>query len=198
MDAVAVGAPRRFSLASLPATPWRNGGGQTREIACVPGASGDFDWRLSVATIAQSGAFSPFPGVDRIITLLSGAGVRLRVGAGQRVHALTTPLAPFAFSGDEAVQAELVGECQDFNVMVRRERLRADVAVHRAALTLGAAEGGAVLVTAGVWTLATAAGDMRLTGGEGAWWQAGWDAALTPQDADATVLAVRILARDGA
>ncbi|HEU4539125.1 MAG TPA: HutD family protein, partial [Polyangiaceae bacterium] len=70
----------RFSLDALPAQPWKNGGGTTREIAAMPpdaGTSG-FAWRVSVAEIARPGPFSAFPGVDRQIVLLAGEGVRLR------------------------------------------------------------------------------------------------------------------------
>ena len=70
---------RRFALADIVPTPWKNGGGATREIACWPPGTGldSFDWRISVATIAADGAFSVFAGIDRSITLLSGDGVRL-------------------------------------------------------------------------------------------------------------------------
>ena len=210
MSVVTHGALRRFSLATLPVTPWRNGGGETREIACVPPGAEDFDWRLSVATIAQSGAFSRFAGVDRVITLLTGPGVRLRLD-GEVVHELTTPLVPFAFAGETDVHAELVGECQDFNVMVRRERLRADVRVQRAAAP-GATtpahardalwtstEGGAVLVTGGAWALsAPAGGAQTLAAGEGAWWEGAADWRIAPASPGATILIVRLLARDGA
>jgi environmental stress-induced protein Ves len=58
--------------------PWKNGGGQTTEIAVSAGASlADFDWRVSIAEINADGPFSAFAGVDRTLVLLSGAGVRL-------------------------------------------------------------------------------------------------------------------------
>lgn len=43
--------------------PWKNGGGVTVEIAIhPPGASVNaFDWRISMATVAQDGPFSSFP-----------------------------------------------------------------------------------------------------------------------------------------
>ena len=55
--------------AGLVAAPWKNGGGCTTEIAIAPpGASLDaFEWRISLATIAASGPFSAFPGVDRTL-----------------------------------------------------------------------------------------------------------------------------------
>ena len=51
--------------------PWKNGGGETAEIAVSPAGAGfdDFDWRISTAIVAQSGPFSGFPGVDRVLTL---------------------------------------------------------------------------------------------------------------------------------
>ncbi|MBN7823193.1 HutD family protein, partial [Bowmanella yangjiangensis] len=47
------------------AMPWKNGGGSTLELAICPvGASlDDFDWRISSASVASSGAFSRFPGI---------------------------------------------------------------------------------------------------------------------------------------
>ena len=64
----------------LRAAPWKNGGGSTTEIAISPPDAGfdDFDWRISVATIAADGPFSAFAGIDRVITLLAGAGVLLQ------------------------------------------------------------------------------------------------------------------------
>ena len=89
----------RFALADIAPTPWKNGGGATREIACWPPGTGldSFDWRISVATIAADGAFSVFSGIDRSITLLSGDGVLLHGERG--THRLDQPHVPFAFAG---------------------------------------------------------------------------------------------------
>ena len=98
--------------------PWKNGGGVTREIVCLPPGAGmnDFDWRVSIAHIASDGPFSAFPGIDRVITLLSGGGVHLLGDDGQVDHPLDTPLAPFAFAGEAAIHAHLLaGDCHDFN-----------------------------------------------------------------------------------
>ena len=91
----------RFDTASLAAAPWKNGGGTTREIAAWPQGAGidGFDWRVSIATIDQAGPFSAFAGVDRVIMLLDGSGVRLRSGGGRIDHRLDRPQAPFAFAG---------------------------------------------------------------------------------------------------
>ncbi|WP_305230098.1 HutD/Ves family protein, partial [Klebsiella pneumoniae] len=71
---------QRFDLNQIAASPWKNGGGSTREIACWPPGAGmeAFGWRISVATIDQPGPFSAFAGVDRQIMLLDGDGVHLR------------------------------------------------------------------------------------------------------------------------
>ncbi len=70
----------RFALDAIAPTPWKNGGGTTREIAVrPPGAGMDaFAWRVSVADIVADGPFSAFPGIDRQIALLDGAGVHLQ------------------------------------------------------------------------------------------------------------------------
>jgi hypothetical protein len=112
--------------------PWKNGGGRTTEIAAYPpGAAIDnFLWRVSLADVERDGPFSPFPGVERTIVLLDGAGMRLHEGL--RAAELTVPFAPHDFSGDEAVDCTLVaGPVRDFNVMFRRGRVRGSVTVVR-------------------------------------------------------------------
>jgi environmental stress-induced protein Ves len=112
--------------------PWKNGGGRTIEITAFPsGAALDtFLWRVSLADVERDGPFSPFPGIDRTIVLLEGAGMRLR-GAARETD-LTTPLEPHAFSGDAAVDCTLVaGPVRDFNAMFRRGRVRGSVTVVR-------------------------------------------------------------------
>ena len=112
--------------------PWKNGGGQTTEIAVHPaGASlADFDWRVSIADITADGPFSGFAGVDRTLVLLSGAGVRL-TGTTHTAE-LRVPYEPYAFSGDDATACALVdGPVRDFNLMLRRGRVRGRIVVVR-------------------------------------------------------------------
>ena len=164
----------RFALADIAPTPWKNGGGATREIACWPAGTGldSFDWRISVATIAADGAFSVFAGIDRSITLLSGDGVRLHGEHG--THRLDQPLVPFAFAGETPIRATLLGGAsEDFNVMTRRGRCRAEVKVWRYAVDGPSTPPHAALLLAvqGDWRCAVA-GDAptRLTPGIGLWW----------------------------
>ncbi|WP_257304855.1 HutD/Ves family protein [Geothrix campi] len=101
--------------------PWKNGGGTTLELAVdPPGATVEtgFRWRLSSAEVAASGPFSAFPGLERWLLLLEGAGFDLDFGPRGRV-ALTEPLVPIRFSGDWPATATLVdGPSTDFNLMV--------------------------------------------------------------------------------
>jgi uncharacterized protein len=152
----------RFALAALPAQPWKNGGGTTREIAARPPGAGTsgFTWRVSVAEIARPGPFSAFPGVDRHIMLLAGRGVRLRGAAID--HRLDRALEPFAFAGEEAIDAELLGgPSLDLNVMTRRGAVRAAINVARGPALVGACEGLVLFAARGafrVLPLATAEG----------------------------------------
>jgi environmental stress-induced protein Ves len=114
-----------------PPQPWKNGLGTTREIAVHPsGASGeDFLWRVSIASVDSAAPFSAFPGIDRHIALLDGAGFTMTLDDG-RTHALTTPYAPFAFPGEAKVAVTLAdGPTRDFNLMVRRAQAHGEVKV---------------------------------------------------------------------
>lgn len=111
-------------FAGLSPVPWKNGGGSTTEIAIAPPDAGfdDFEWRVSLATIAADGPFSQFPGVDRTLVLVEGHGVTLDFEDGERVLVCEDePLA--TFPGETGVDAKLNrGATTDFNVMTRRER----------------------------------------------------------------------------
>ena len=149
----AEGILQRFARDQLPVTPWKNGGGSTREIACWPPGAGlnDFGWRISIATIAASGPFSVFAGIDRHIMLLDGDGVRLQ-SPGAIAHQLDTPGQPFAFSGDLPIICTLLGGASsDFNVMVRRGQWQADVQVLEQASDIAPAPHGLLLVLNGTW-----------------------------------------------
>lgn len=102
--------------AALP-MPWRNGGGQTRELLAWPAGAG-WQLRISRADVTQDGPFSAFPGVERWFTVLEGAGVRLHFPAGPRM--LRPGDAPCRFDGGLAPDCSLVdGPTQDLNLMAR-------------------------------------------------------------------------------
>jgi environmental stress-induced protein Ves len=106
--------------------PWKNGGGETREIAVSPeGATLDtLNWRVSLATVTEDGPFSVFKGVERTLCVIRGAGIQLQ--AGDRAPAdLHVTSEPYAFDGEVATRARLIdGPIEDLNVMSRRGRFR--------------------------------------------------------------------------
>jgi environmental stress-induced protein Ves len=189
-------ALHNFRTEDLPATPWKNGGGTTREIVCQPPGAGmdGFDWRVSIASIAAAGPFSAFAGVDRVIMLLGGDGVHLRAPAHGVDHRLDTPLRPFAFAGDVALGCELLGGAStDFNVMTRRGKVTADVSVRRAAGLVAPCPAGVVLAVGGAWRLDVDGVSTPVDNGAGAWWQAAMPGLrATPLDAGAALVVVRI------
>ncbi len=98
-------------------TPWRNGGGITRELIAWPDAL-NWQWRASVAEVARAGPFSSFPGVQRWFAVLAGDGVGLTVDG--QLHELRTSNVPLCFEGAAKTHCELLGGAiQDFNLMVQ-------------------------------------------------------------------------------
>jgi environmental stress-induced protein Ves len=111
-------------FAGLSPVSWKNGGGSTTQVAIFPPEAGfdDFDWRISLATIASDGPFSQFPGVDRTLVLVEGHGVTLDIDGEDRVI-VNDDEPVIAFHGEAKIDAKLNrGPTTDFNVMTRRER----------------------------------------------------------------------------
>ena len=183
--------------------PWKNGGGETAEIAVWPsGAALDaFVWRLSIARVNGDGPFSSFAGIDRTLAILDGDGLRLSI-EGRPIAELTRTSSPYAFPADVATSAVLLGgPVVDLNIMTRRGRV-----AHRMWR-----ESAEVSVAVHVRTLATlivcASGRAGVTSSAG-------EAELGPQDTlllgqtdpttriaaagGATLLLVEILAQTGA
>ena len=102
--------------------PWKNGGGETTEIAVFPPDAdlAGFGWRVSMATVASDGPFSIFDGIDRTLLILEGAGMALTIADAPPV-VLTQTSDPLPFPADAATSARLVdGPILDLNVMTRR------------------------------------------------------------------------------
>ncbi|MFE9371531.1 HutD family protein [Streptomyces sp. NPDC006711] len=116
---------------------WKNGGGVTRSIAAHPdgAGTGDFQWRVSLADVGEGGPFSGFPGVDRILTVVEGAGMDLTVGGRRRL--VDEPFVPQRFPGDDPTDCRLLGgPVVNFNVMFRRGCPEPSVAVVRGELSV--------------------------------------------------------------
>jgi hypothetical protein len=144
--------------------PWRNGRGETVEIARSPtGGEGldGFDWRMSVAPVVADGAFSAFPGIERTIVVIEGAGMELALGDG-RIHRLL-PGEPFTYDGGMAVHGRLLdGPVRDLNLMVRRAACRGTLIVAGGRLALSGSNDVIVAhALAGDWIC----GGERIAGG---------------------------------
>ena len=106
-----------LALADVAPTPWRNGGGVTRELLSGP-ASTDWRWRLSVADVAANGPFSRFERTQRWFAVLDGAGVVLRFA--QATHRLDAHSEVLSFEGEWPCDCDLIdGPTLDFNLMTR-------------------------------------------------------------------------------
>lgn len=104
-------------LNDVPPTPWRNGGGTTRELMAWPDCAA-WRWRASVAEVGKSGPFSSFAGVQRWFAVLHGDGVCLTVDG--YLHMLSESDQPVMFDGAAVTTCELLGGAtQDFNLMVQ-------------------------------------------------------------------------------
>jgi len=150
--------------AARTAVPWKNGGGVTREVAVWPRGSplDRFAWRISIAEVLSSGPFSVFPGIERLMAVLSG---RLSFAPAEgATQVLTADSAPLRFSGELPVHATpLDGVVTDLNLMTRTAACRAELTCRalNAVLPLRLAALRSVIVTLGPASLR--AGGERLT-----------------------------------
>lgn len=170
--------------------PWKNGGGTTTEIAVAPdGASlNDFDWRISMAHVGQDGPFSSFPGIDRTLSVLNGAGITLAFGDGERVR-LDRASAPHFFAADRAVDGLLVdGPIDDLNVMSRRGHWTHGVERLHGARTLDATGLLVLVARRGAWQ----ADGTALPAGDSAILEAPGRVELTAVDGEAELYAVSL------
>ncbi|WP_082824072.1 HutD family protein [Crenobacter luteus] len=144
----------KLDASAYPVSPWKNGGGSTRQVLIEPADASldDFALRVSLASVASDGPFSRFDGVDRTLAIVDGDGIALDIDDGAERATLTPTSAPLVFAGERAIDSRLVGApVLDFNVMTRRARLR-----HRveelcidAALTLALPSGTLLLLADG-------------------------------------------------
>jgi environmental stress-induced protein Ves len=124
-DRERVNALHVLSPAEYQRTRWKNDGGWTTELA--RSGDGDFRWRISIAEIERDGPFSAFPGIDRDLVLLDGNGIELDVGDAP-TQRLARRFERVHFPGEAPVQCRLLaGPTRDFNVMARRDAVRAEV-----------------------------------------------------------------------
>ncbi|WP_424134715.1 HutD family protein [Roseomonas chloroacetimidivorans] len=102
--------------------PWPNGLGTTRDVASGEG------WQMGVADLAGEAAFSHFAGLDRVFTIIKGAGATLELEG--RGPLPCPPLVPTSFPGDvPTYYRPRAGAGRAFNVITDRAMFEARVAV---------------------------------------------------------------------
>jgi uncharacterized protein len=121
----------RFS--ELHETPWKNGGGITREIA-VARAGDALIWRLSMADVGVDGAFSKFDGLQRILTVIEGRGMEL-ISPFETLQADYS--VPVSFDGAWEIQSRLKdGPLRDLNLIYDPARCIGNADVIRGGLRI--------------------------------------------------------------
>jgi uncharacterized protein len=105
---------RIIRFTDLQQTPWKNGGGITREIA-IERAGDALIWRLSIADVGVDGPFSKFEGLSRILTVIEGHGMEL-IGHDATLQA--DYAVPVSFDGALEIQSRLKdGPLRDLNLI---------------------------------------------------------------------------------
>ena len=109
--------------------PWKNGKGKTLELLRGEDKQG-LIFRISQATVAESGHFSDFTGLDRTLVLIKGKGMRLSHHSvdAARHHDLVHLLDIARFDGGDLTSSALIdGAIEDLNIMVRAKDHKARV-----------------------------------------------------------------------
>lgn len=130
-----------FSLCAISPEPWRNGRGVTRAIASAPknANTGSFDYRLSIADIAENGPFSTFDGVDRLSLLLEGSTLTLfHEGKEWRTAGLLDAIQYDGGLPLHAYNGNIPARC--LNVMTRKGTAKASLRVCDAISTIPATD----------------------------------------------------------
>jgi len=156
---------RYLSHRDYPASPWKNGGGVTHQVAVWPDDAGldDFAWRVSLAELNEAGPFSPYPGISRSLLLLDGGPVALDIDG--KAVTLVRHGAPLSFAGSANVSAHPESTALDAGVMSRdgicRHRCHA-LTLHRSLSLLRRAPQGLLLAEGGPLRVVTPEGMLTL------------------------------------
>ena len=119
---------KKIPFNDLVATPWKNGKGVTRQIAIEPtghNLTDPFHWRLSTAEITTDGEFSQYPQYERLLSVISGAGLDLRVHGNTSKKLL--PGEVYQFSGNDPITGKLVdGPVKDLGLIFHPQKINAE------------------------------------------------------------------------
>ena len=151
-------APVVIEAAQIAAQPWRNGGGQTRELLAWP-AGDAWKVRVSRADIDRDGPFSAYPRVQRWFAVLQGQGVELQFPDHTRTLGAGDEALPF--DGASAPGCRLIGgPTQDLNLLLRGATGLLQRWHRGTSWSTGHLMRGLYTTTAGRWRCAAASRDM--------------------------------------
>lgn len=106
---------------NLVSTPWKNGKGTTRQIIRYPEDStlDDFIFRVSIASVTETGPFSSYPKIDRSLAVLEGSDLELNLN--NKIILFIPQNTIIHFDGvDKAVVTACPNDVLDFGVMSRQ------------------------------------------------------------------------------
>jgi environmental stress-induced protein Ves len=117
-----------FSPDNFKTIPWKNGKGETIELAINEGGTlDDFTWRLSMASVVEDGIFSDFSGYQRNLVLIEGNGISLQHDHN-KIDKLSNLLEVANFDGACRTVGNLhAGAITDFNIITHQEKCRVSV-----------------------------------------------------------------------
>jgi len=143
--------PQLIHAGEVAPQPWRNGAGRTRELLTWPAGAQPWQLRISLAEISRDGPFSLYPGIERWISVIEGAGVRLLLAG--REHRLDRGSEPLRFDGALPVSCTLIdGPGTDLNLMHAGGRAAMMSAHSAVAWTSPLPQRGLFTRTAGFWS----------------------------------------------
>jgi len=111
--------------------PWKNGKGETIELAINKNANlDDFEWRISMASVVEDGVFSDFSGYTRNLILTEGNGLNLQHDHNH-IDKLSKILDVATFDGGCITVGNLhEGAITDFNIITSKTKYQTNVSTY--------------------------------------------------------------------
>jgi environmental stress-induced protein Ves len=169
----------RLDPASYRRVPWKNGRGITVDITGVfpmeseAASWSGMTWRLGRTRIERPGPFSDLSGIDRILAVIEGRGLRLKPTGAPAID-VREPMRPVRFPGEWVIDSELqAGPVGVLNLMADRARADIDLtfmagagsmSVHADTVVIYAPVGSAEVVLNGEAFSLPADGALRIDG----------------------------------
>lgn len=146
-----VAAWTRLGPADYRRAPWKNGGGETVDIAGAfepgadPGGWSGMIWRLGRTRIERPGPFSDLSGYDRVLGVIEGRGLLLHAPDAETIG-VRQPFRAVRFPGERRIESALeAGGVGVLNLMGDRRLVTIDLAFLTASAATALGPGTVVL-----------------------------------------------------